>query len=333
MAQPTIQWSDVGVRLIDQRRLPHQFKVIVCADARSLHQAIRRLSVRGAPALGAAGAFGVLLGAGRYKGNSPRVLLKKVDAAAAYIAAARPTAVNLSYGAESVRRAAHEHADSASSIRSAIRKEAKRIYEEDRSLCRRLGEVGAKLINNGTRVLTICNTGALATVDYGTALGVLFSAKKKGKKFEVYACETRPLLQGARLTTWELMRARISVTLICDSMAATLMNEGKVDIVLTGADRIAANGDVANKIGTYMLAVLAKHHKIPFYVVAPSTTLDPGTRTGKRIVIEQRPKEEVTHLGPAAVAPRGVKVYNPAFDVTPHRLITGIVTERGIRKF
>jgi len=332
MAQPTIQYSNGTVRLIDQRKLPQRYTFVTCHNVRELAGAIKNLSVRGAPALGAAGAFGVLLGAHRYKGSSPRQLLTLVDKTAALLAGARPTAVNLTYGIERVRRTAHAHKDVAS-IQAAIKKEAMDIFEEDRALCRTLGAVGAKLIHNGARVLTICNTGALATVDYGTALGVLYAAKKAGKRFSVYACETRPLLQGARLTTWELMRAKIRVTLICDNMAATLMKDGKVDIVLTGADRIAVNGDTANKIGTYNLAVLAKYHKVPFYVVAPSTTFDPGTKSGSQIVIEERGKEEVTHVGNVTIAPRNVAVYNPAFDVTPHRLITGIVTENGITKF
>ena len=204
------------------------------------------------------------------------------------------------------------------------------IFKEDQKVCRAMGDHGAKLIKNGMTALTACNAGALATVDYGTALGVFYSARKKGKKFKVFSCETRPLLQGARLTCWELMREKIDTTLICDNMAATLMQQGKVDIIFTGADRIAANGDTANKIGTYMLAVLAKHHGVPFYIVAPKSTFDLKTRTGKQIPIEQRKPDEVTHFAGIATAPKGVKVYNPAFDVTPSNLIAGIVTEYGI---
>ncbi len=204
------------------------------------------------------------------------------------------------------------------------------IFKADQDVCRRMGDYGAKLIKNGMQCLTICNAGALATVDYGTALGVFYSAKRQGKKFSVYSCETRPLLQGARLTCWELLRQKIDTTLICDNMAASLMENGQVDIIFTGADRIASNGDTANKIGTYMLAVLAKHHGIPFYIVAPRSSFDLTIKSGKQIPIEERKSDEVTHFAGVAIAPKGVKVYNPAFDVTPAKLITGIVTEYGI---
>ena len=204
------------------------------------------------------------------------------------------------------------------------------IFKADQEVCRRMGDHGAKLIKNGMRCLTVCNAGALATVDYGTALGVFYSAKKQGKRFSVYSCETRPLLQGARLTCWELLRQKIDTTLICDNMAASLMAKGKVDIIFAGADRIASNGDTANKIGTYMLAVLAKYHGIPFYIVAPRSTFDLEIKSGKQIPIEERKSEEVTHFAGIPTAPKGVKVYNPAFDVTPAKLITGIVTEYGI---
>jgi methylthioribose-1-phosphate isomerase len=210
--------------------------------------------------------------------------------------------------------------------------EAMAIYKEDQQVCRTMGQYGATLIKNGMRALTICNAGALATVDYGTALGVFYSAKEDGKSFKVIACETRPLLQGARLTCWELMREGIDTTLICDSMAAAKMAQGKIDIVFVGADRIASNGDTANKIGTYMLAVLAQYHRIPFYVVAPKSTFDLKIKTGKQIPIEERDAEEVIHLAGKPIAAKGVKVFNPAFDVTPAKLITGIVTEYGIIK-
>jgi methylthioribose-1-phosphate isomerase len=215
-------------------------------------------------------------------------------------------------------------------LKKALHQEAMVIFKEDRVVCRAMGDHGAKLIKNGMTALTVCNAGALATVDYGTAQGVFYSAKKMGRKFKVFSCETRPLLQGARLTCWELMREKINTTLICDNMAATLMKQGKVDIIFTGADRIAANGDTANKIGTYMLAVLAKHHGVPFYIVAPGSSFDLKARTGAQIPIEERKAEEVTHFAGVAIAPKGVKVYNPAFDVTPAALITGIVTEYGI---
>ena len=204
------------------------------------------------------------------------------------------------------------------------------MFEEDRKVCRQMGEFGARLIKNNDNCLTVCNAGALATADYGTALGVFYKAREKKKRFKVYACETRPLLQGARLTAWELLKGKIDVTLICDSMAATLMKQGKVDAIFTGADRIALNGDTANKIGTYSLAVLAKHHHLPFYIVAPLSTFDMNIKSGKKIPIEERKKDEVIGFGRQITAPRRVKVYNPAFDVTDHKLITGIVTEHGI---
>ena len=215
---------------------------------------------------------------------------------------------------------------SVSQLKNLLKQKAFEIYDDDRRVCRQMGDFGAALIKNHANILTVCNAGALATVDYGTALGVMYAAKEAGRKFRVYTCETRPLLQGARLTTWELLREKIEVTLICDSMAATLMKQKKVDMVFTGADRVAANGDTANKIGTYNLAVLAKHHNIPFYIVAPLSTFDPKTKTGKQIPIEERKPEEVTHFAGIPTAPKGVKVFNPAFDVTDHALIAGIVT-------
>jgi methylthioribose-1-phosphate isomerase len=215
-------------------------------------------------------------------------------------------------------------------LKKLLFKKAISIFKTDQEVCRCMGDYGAKLIKNGMRCMTICNAGALATVDYGTALGVFYSAKKKAKKFSVYSLETRPLLQGARLTCWELLRHKIDTTLICDNMAASLMAKGKVDIIFTGADRIASNGDTANKIGTYMLAVLAKYHGIPFYIVAPHSTFDLAIKSGKQIPIEERKSDEVTHVAGIATAPKGVKVYNPAFDVTPSKLISGIVTEYGI---
>jgi methylthioribose-1-phosphate isomerase len=215
-------------------------------------------------------------------------------------------------------------------LKKLLHQRAMEIFKQDQKVCRTMGDHGAKLIKNGMRAMTVCNAGALATVDYGTALGVFYSAKKQGKKFSVYSLETRPLLQGARLTCWELQRQKIDVTLICDNMAASLMGKGEVDIIFTGADRIASNGDTANKIGTYMLAVLAKHHGIPFYIVAPRSTFDLKIKSGKQIPIEERSSDEVTHFAGVPITPKGIKVYNPAFDVTPAKLITGIVTEYGI---
>ncbi len=331
MSIQTITWVNGHVKLIDQTKLPGKLVYIHCRDVKTLWTAIRRLSVRGAPALGVAAAFGVLLGIKTFSGNDRKRFIKHVEQISDYIATSRPTAVNL-FNALTRMKAVIKHHPKASvaQFKDLLKKEAFVIYEEDRKLCRKMGDFGARLVPSGGRLLTVCNAGALATVDYGTALGVMYSAKAKGKKFQVYSCETRPLLQGARLTVWELLRSGIDTTLICDNMAATLMKQGKIDAVFAGADRIAGNGDTANKIGTYMLAVLAKHHGIPFYIVAPESTFDLSIATGKQIPIEERSREEVLGFGGRPTAPRQVKVYNPAFDVTDNSLITAIVTERGI---
>ncbi len=331
MSIETIRWTNDHIKLIDQTKLPHKLEYIHCRDVKRLWQAIRRLSVRGAPALGVAAAFGVLLGTKNFSGKDRKRFVREVERISDYIGTSRPTAVNLFNALARMKRVIQRHSDaSVAQLKNLLNKEALAIYEEDRKLCRRMGDFGARLISSGANLLTVCNAGALATVDYGTALGVFYSAQKKRKKFKVYACETRPLLQGARLTAWELLRAKIDTTLICDNMAATLMKQGKIDAIFTGADRIAANGDTANKIGTYMLAVLAKHHGIPFYVVAPESTFDLSIGSGEQIPIEERSRDEVLGFGGRPTAPRQVKVYNPAFDVTDHRLITAIVTEKGI---
>lgn len=331
MSIQTIAWSTGCVKIIDQTKLPQKLEYIHCRDVKTLWQAIRRLSVRGAPALGVAAAFGVLLGIKSFNGKDKKRFIKHVDQISDYIATSRPTAVNLFNALARMKQVIRRHPrESILGLKNLLKKEALAIYEEDRTLCRKMGDFGARLIPSGSRLLTVCNAGALATVDYGTALGVMYSAKAKGKKFQVYACETRPLLQGARLTTWELLKAGIDTTLICDNMAATLMKQGKIDAIFTGADRIAANGDTANKIGTYNLAVLAKYHAIPFYVVAPQSSFDRTIPDGKHIPIEERSREEVLGFQKQITAPRNVKVYNPAFDVTDHRLITAIVTEKGI---
>jgi len=327
----TIKLVKDSARLIDQRKLPLKFEYIYCRDVKTIWQAIRNLSVRGAPALGVAAAFGALLGIKDFNGHDRGKFLRHFEKMCQYIGSSRPTAVNLFNSLKRLRAVVRSHPTApVVELRDLLKQEALAIYEEDRQRCRQMAEFGAGLIKNNSSLLTICNTGALATVDYGTAVGVMYKAKEQGKKFKVYACETRPLLQGARLNTWELLRNNIDTTLICDSMAATLMRQGKIDAVFAGADRIAANGDTANKIGTYSLAVLAKHHRIPVYVVAPFSTFDMGISSGRQIPIEQRDKEEVTHLNGQRIAPRRVKVYNPAFDVTDHRLITAIVTDFGI---
>ena len=266
-----------------------------------------------------------------FKGIDTKQFIKHIYKICDYIGTSRPTAVNLFHVLDRMRAVVYRYKNSSvSELKKYLKREAFKVYEDDRVICRKMGNFGARLIKNNSQIMTVCNAGALATADYGTALGVMYSAKSQKKNFKVYVCETRPLLQGARLTTWELLRGKIDTTLICDNMAATLMKQGKVDAVFTGADRIASNGDTANKIGTYNLAVLAKHHKVPFYIVAPRSTFDMGIRSGKQIPIEKRGKEEVIYFGDRPMAPARVKVYNPAFDVTDHKLITAIITEKGI---
>ena len=331
MAIETIKWVDGCARIIDQTKLPGRLEYIDCRDVATMWQAIKRLSVRGAPAIGVAAAFGVLLGIRPFKGRDKLKFLKLFFKTCDYLATSRPTAVNLFNGLDEMRAVVNRNPQAdVVSLKKMLFNQAMTIFKADQDVCRRMGDYGAKLIKDGMQCLTICNAGALATVDYGTALGVFYSAKAQGKKFSVYSCETRPLLQGARLTCWELLRQKIDTTLICDNMAASLMGRGQVDIILTGADRIASNGDTANKIGTYMLAVSARYHGIPFYIVAPRSTFDPAIKSGKQIPIEERNGGEVTHFAGVSTAPKGVKVYNPAFDVTPADLITGIVTEYGI---
>lgn len=335
MPVETITWKNGKVRYIDQTLLPHRVKFVNCRDIRKLWLAIRRLEVRGAPAIGIAGALGVVLGVIDSKAKTSGALIKEVKRAVKYLSSSRPTAVNLFWALERMECAAGKNASlSTTGLKKALLKEALSIIKEDKASCRAMAGYGAKLINSGDTVLTHCNAGGLATADYGTALGVLFEANKQGKRIKVYVDETRPLLQGARLTAWELLHEGIDTTLICDNMAASLMAKGKIDKIFVGADRIASNGDTANKIGTYSLAVLAKYHDVPFYVVAPFSTFDLKLKSGLRIPIEIRHADEVRSILGKRIAPRGVKVYNPAFDVTPAKLITAIVTEKGvIRKF
>lgn len=317
----TIEWKNSAVRIIDQTKLPHKLEYINCRDVKTLVSAIKKLKVRGAPALGVAAGFGVVLGADDIK--------KTIS----LLAGSRPTAVNLFWALERMKKAALMHKNlSVKDLKKVLLKEAFKIQDHDKKTCRDMAAHGASLIKSGDTILTHCNAGALATADYGTALGVLYKAKEQGKKIKVYADETRPLLQGSRLTAWELMRAGIDTTLICDNMAASLMAQGKIDKIFVGADRIASNGDTANKIGTYSVAVLAKHHSIPFYVVAPVSTIDFKIKTGHEIPIEQRSADEVRGFGGIQTAPKNVKVWNPAFDVTPANLITAIITERGIAR-
>jgi len=328
---PTITWTNGNVKIIDQTLLPNKYKYITCKDVDTLVAAIKRLSVRGAPALGAAAAFGVLLGCKTFKGKIRKEFDAHIKSVCHEIGKSRPTAVNLFNSLTRMLDLLYEYPlASVSEMKFVIKKEAMRIFNHDKNVCRLMGKHGAALIKNNANVMTICNAGALATVDYGTALGVFYSANAKKKKFKVFACETRPLLQGARLTSWELLRDGIDTTLICDNMAASLMKNQKIDGIFVGADRIAANGDTANKIGTYNLAILAKYHRVPFYVVAPLSTFDLWLKNGSTIPIEKRAPEEVTSFGQRPTAPKDVKVYNPAFDVTDKKLITAIITEVGI---
>ena len=331
MAIDTIRWTGNAVRIIDQTLLPGKLVYLDCRDLKTLWAAIKALKVRGAPALGIAAAYGVLLGIKDFKGGDTAAFIRRVGEVCDYVGTSRPTAVNLFNALNQMRALAEFNPDkSVSILKAVLEAEANAIFEEDRAVCRAMGVHGAQLIQNGDTVMTVCNAGALATADYGTALGVMYAAKEAGKSFKVYSLETRPLLQGARLTAWELMKNKIDVTLICDNMAASVMRNIGVNSIFTGADRIAANGDTANKIGTYMLAVLAAYHKVPFYVVAPKTTFDLKIKSGRDIPIEERAAEEITHFGLRPTAPTGVKVFNPAFDVTPNELIQGIVTEYGI---
>ncbi len=316
------------VRLIDQTRLPLEVVYHDIDDYREIIEAMRRLEVRGAPAIGIAAAYGMAIGVKQMGKFAPEV----IKSLAAEIKDARPTAVNLFWAIDRVVKRYHrENPGTIESTLELLWDEAEKIHEEDRRMCRSMGEHGAELIKDGDGILTHCNAGALATGGIGTALGVMYVAHEQGKKIRVYADETRPLLQGARLTTWELQQAGIDVTLLTDNMAGMLMKEGRVDLVIVGADRIAKNGDTANKIGTYGVAVLAKEHGIPFYVAAPGSTFCQHTETGEEIVIEQRDPDEVTSFSGQETAPEGTKVYSPAFDVTPVRLVTAFITDEGIR--
>jgi methylthioribose-1-phosphate isomerase len=331
---PTVEWKDGVIRLLDQSRLPEAVEFVDCRDHREVADAIRRLKVRGAPAIGVTAALGVALGAQSVARTDYAAFAQAVLAVCDELAGTRPTAVNLFWAIERMMRKLHSLRDQPiPSIKQALIAEAQAIRDEDIALCKAMGRHGATLIEDGQTVLTHCNAGALATAGYGTALGVIRAAWEQGKKIHVIADETRPVLQGARLTAWELMQDDIPVTLITDNMAGTLMRQGKIHLCVVGADRIAANGDVANKIGTYSVAVLAEAHHIPFYVAAPYSTIDLKTKSGADIPIEQRNPDEVTTIhGSHPIAPKGVAVYNPAFDVTPAELITGIITERGVFK-
>lgn len=331
---PTVEWKQGAVRLLDQSKLPGAVEFLDCRDYATVADAIRTLKVRGAPAIGVTAAMGVALGAQTITATVYPTFLQAVLKICDELAGTRPTAVNLFWAIERMKRKLESlRTQPVASIKQALILESQAILEEDIALCKTMGRHGAELIRDGETVLTHCNAGSLATAGYGTALGVIRAAYEQGKKINVIADETRPVLQGARLTAWELMQDQIPVTLITDNMAGSLMRQGKIHLCVVGADRIAANGDVANKIGTYSVAVLAKAHNIPFYVAAPYSTIDLNARSGDEIPIEQRNPSEVTTIhGSHPVAPKDVSVYNPAFDVTPAELITGIITERGIFK-
>jgi len=352
MIVQAVKWIggiDGFLELVDQRQLPNRFVKLKCRNVKQLHKAIKTLSVRGAPAIGVAAAYGLVLAlqcrqaspSGKLGDSSSlEKALKVLDSSAEYLASSRPTAVNLFWALDRVRRSAQPFIATQSKmgppamnrLRRAVLSEANAIYKEDVDMCRQIGQNGQRFIKDGYSVLTHCNAGALATAGQGTALSIIFEAHKRKKKLKVYADETRPLLQGARLTAWELKQAGIDVTVICDNMAGWLMKQGKINAVITGADRIAANGDVANKIGTYSLSILAKKHGIPFYVAAPSSTFDLSIESGTEIPIEQRPAEEIARCWGSnkRIVPAGVDVYNPAFDVTEAQNVTAIITEKGV---
>ena len=332
---PTIEWQGDTIVMVDQRKLPAQEIYVRCRNAQEVAKAIRTMVIRGAPAIGVAAAMGLALGMRKSSAKGTKQFAVEFQKTCDMMASTRPTAVNLFWAIERMKRTFSEGALAGASpeeLADRLEKEARAIHDEDVANCRTMGAFGAALVPDGARVLTHCNAGALATAGYGSALGVIRAAVEQGKKVAVFADETRPFLQGARLTAWELVREGISTTVITESMAGPLMRAGEVDLVVVGADRIAANGDTANKIGTYTVAVLAHEHKVPFYVAAPLSTIDLATPDGDRIPIEERDQREVSHLGASRLTPIGAKIRNPAFDITPHRYITGIVTERGVFK-
>ena len=330
---PTIDLQEDAIIMVDQRKLPAQELYVRCRTAPEVAKAIRTMVIRGAPAIGVAAAYGIALGMKRSTAKGTRQFAVDFQKTCDLMAATRPTAVNLFWAIDRMKRAFSEGAQAGESPEELVMRlqhEAQAIHDEDVANCRAMGGHGAEVVPDGARVLTHCNAGALATAGYGSALGVIRAAVEQGKRIAVFADETRPFLQGARLTAWELVREGINTTVITESMAGPLMRAGEIDLVVVGADRIAANGDTANKIGTYTVAVMAKEHNLPFYVAAPLSTIDLSTPDGDHIPIEERDQREVSHLGASRLTPAGAHIRNPAFDVTPHRYITGIITERGI---
>ena len=330
MPFPPLKFESDTLKLLDQRLLPDEEVWLECWTAEDVVHAIKEMVIRGAPAIGIAGAYGVYLGIRDYEGDKPgffQLLREKAHG----VGSARPTAVNLPWAVGRVLKKAHSQKKlPVAKLKVLVLEEAEKIRQEDEKLCRLIGKHGAALFRPGETILTHCNAGGLATSGYGTALAVFYTMQEKGRRFKVYATETRPLLQGSRLTAWELVRSGIDCTLVCESAVASLMRQGKIQRVVVGADRIAANGDTANKIGTYSLALLARAHEIPFYIAAPGTTFDFSIPSGAKIPIENRKPEEVTQGFGRNTAPLGIRVENPAFDVTPHRFITGFFTEKGV---
>ena len=330
---PTIAREDDAIVMIDQRKLPAQEVYVRARTAPEVARAIKTMVIRGAPAIGVAAAMGIALGMRKSKATGTQKFAAEFQKTCEMMAATRPTAVNLFWAIERMKGTfamGAQAGESVDQIKDRLDREAQAIHDEDVASCRAMGAFGAEIVPDDAHILTHCNAGALATAGYGTALGVIRGAIERGKRVAVFADETRPFLQGARLTAWELVRDHIQTTVITDNMSGALMRQGKVDLVVVGADRIAANGDTANKIGTYGVAVLAREHKVPFYVAAPLSTIDLNTPDGSHIPIEERNAKEVTHVGGSQVAPEGALIWNPAFDVTPHQYIAGIITERGI---
>jgi methylthioribose-1-phosphate isomerase len=330
---PTIARENDVVVMIDQRKLPAQEIYVRCKSAQEVARAIKTMVIRGAPAIGVAAAMGIALGMRKSTATGTQKFAAEFHKICEQMAATRPTAVNLFWAIDRMKRSFADGVragESVDQIKDRLDRESSAIHDEDVASCRAMGAFGAEVVPDDARVLTHCNAGALATAGYGTALGVIRGAVEKGKRVAVYADETRPFLQGARLTAWELVRDGIQTTVITDNMTGALMRQVPIDLVVVGADRIAANGDTANKIGTYGVAVLAHEHKVPFYVAAPLSTIDMNTPDGEHIPIEERKAREVTHVGSSQLTPEGALIWNPAFDVTPHRFISGIITERGI---
>ena len=331
MSFKTLEWKKGRLYLLDQTKLPLKETYVKCSTYQEVAKAIKGMIVRGAPAIGVAAAFGMVLGARQSKARGPAAFLRDISRAGQTLLATRPTAVNLLWAVNRMKRVAEETiGEGIPAVERELQEEAIRIFQEDLRANREIGRQGQILIEDGCSVLTHCNAGALATAGYGTALGVIRAACEAGKRIHVFIDETRPFLQGSRLTSWELMKDRIACTLIADNMAGALMAQGKIHLAIVGADRVVANGDVANKIGTYSVACLCHVHHIPFYVAAPTSTIDLSIRTGADIPIEQRSAQEITTLYGRPIAPQGVKALNPAFDVTPHRYISAIITEKGI---